>query len=358
MKTNPPVDREEKFVFKSLGDNLKAFLIVVLITLIGFLASDARAAFSDNFDSLLADLQTLAPTLQANPDKTVQKQYKAVLKVIAAINKSSSSLETDVKTATKVAEDLEKIFPNDPTLANLVVGVFDGIESDTTDALNSLQLAAEALPAGTARTKALAALALAQSSLTAAEATSDPKSLNSLLGKTLKSIATGDKDLISKGGGGNSGGGGSGSKGQFFKANIPVPGEDFAAKIFSVTNAVNNPSEIVLSGVTSVVHSPTDFDFQQLSIAFVNFSGIGTYAGNDTPQTDFEFYFFHDTGTTDEQWDITIGGGNGTVNVTSYNSAAGTVAGNFQITLVNDATSDIMQIDGTFSLQGDELKGF
>jgi hypothetical protein len=362
MKTDDLRDRDGKFEFKPREGELRyqRFLIVVLISLIGLFASNVRAAFSDNFDSLLAELQTLAPTLEGSTDKTAQKQYKAVIKVIAAINKPSTSLATDLKTATKIAGEIQKEFPDDPTLSNLTDGVFAGILSDTTDDLDALQEAAAALPTGTAQTKALAAVALAQTALTAAEAASDPKSLSSALGRVFKSIAAGDKDLISKsgsGGGGSGGGsGGGGGGGQYFKANIG--GKSFTAKILSVTNALGHSDELALSGATSVFHSVSDYDFQQLSIGFINFSGTGTYYGDDTPDTDFEFYYFHNTATANEQWDTYIGGGSGSVTITSYNSTAGTAAGNFDITVVNDETEDSMEISGTFSLQGAELEGY
>jgi hypothetical protein len=353
MKINNLRDQEGKIVFKPQGGKLRkqTLRIVSLICLIGLFASDVQAAFSDNFDLLLADLQTLAPTLSGSSNKTTQKQYKVVIKDIAAINKASASLATDLATATKIAKDLQTAFPNDATLSNLVAGVFAGILSDTTDDLDALQAAASALPPGTAQTKALEAAALAQTELNAADAAPNQKSLSTALSSALKSIATGDKDLISK-----SGGGGTSGSGQYFKANIG--GKSFTAKTLSVAYAMNS-DDITLNGAISVFHSASNYDFQQISIGFLNFSGIGTYYGDDTPDTECEFYYFHDTATSDEQWDTYIGGGYGSVTITSYNSATGTVAGNFDIMVVNDDDlSQSMEITGTFSLQGDDLMGF
>jgi len=256
-------------------------------------------------------------------------------------------LATDLKTATTIAKDLQTAFPNDAVLSNLVAGVFAGILSDTTDDLDALQVAAEALPTGKAQTEALVAAAKAQTALNAANAATNQKSLTTALTSTLKSIAVGDKDLTIK-----SGGGGTSGSGQYFKANIG--GENFTAKILSVTNA-SDSGNIVFLGVIP----PKNFNFEEIEIDFLNFIGIGTYYADDTPDTDFEFVYFHDTATSNQQWDTYYGGGSGSLTITSYNSATGTAAGNFDITVVNDSDpSQNMQITGTFSLQGEDLVGY
>jgi hypothetical protein len=284
--------------------------------------------------------------LSDSTNKTNKEQYKVVIEVLAAIDKPASSLATDLKTAETISKDLEKAFPDDATLSSLVAGVFAGILSDTTDDLEALQEAAGALPPGKAQTEAFAEAAKAQTALNTADAAPDQKTLSTALSSALDSIKDGDKDLTIKSSGGT----------QYFKANIG--GKSFTAKTLSVAYAMNS-DDLAFSGTTSVPHSGSDYDFQSINIAFVNFSGVGTYYGDDTPDTDFQFYYLHDTATSNEEWDTYVGGGSGSFTVTYYNSAVGAASGNFDILVVNDNDqAESMRITGTFSLMGDDLKGY
>jgi len=210
-----------------------------------------------------------------------------------------------------------------------LIGLFKpDVHAAFSDDVNGLQPADATIPTVTTQTKALAV---------ASTQTAPDRALNS--------NAVGDINHTSKKNGG-----------QYLKANIG--GKKFTAKILSVTNALYS-TDITLSGATSVFHSINNYDYQQISIGFINFFGIGTYYGDDTPDTDFEFYYFHDTATLNQQWDTYIGGGSGSVTITSYNSAAGTAAGNFNVMVVNDDDpTQSMIITGTFSLQGEVLMGY
>ena len=89
--------------------------IGLIIGLLACYAPTAGAApFTSNFDDLIADLQTRAAALSNSVDKTQQKQFKTIEKVLTTLNKSTS-VATDVKNLGSAAKTLIKAFPTDYT---------------------------------------------------------------------------------------------------------------------------------------------------------------------------------------------------------------------------------------------------
>src|SRR5258707_314030 len=89
----------------------KSMIVSGLIALVAMTTPRAHAAFSDNFDALRAELQSRSDSFTNVLDKVEQKLKKATDKIIVAIDKESTSLDTDVKTAGKVAKSVIKAFP-------------------------------------------------------------------------------------------------------------------------------------------------------------------------------------------------------------------------------------------------------
>lgn len=174
----------------------------------------AQAAYTDNFDDLLTELQTRSVVLSNSTDKVLLKQKKACDKAIKTILKPADSLGDDVKTAGKVAKDLAKAFPNEfitllsiktvsTNLADLIADLAVGIQSDISNALVTLQSDVNALPAGNTKTKAQAAVTQAQAALLLAANALDYGVLYSALKTATKALANGQKAVAS----GTSGGG-------------------------------------------------------------------------------------------------------------------------------------------------------
>src|SRR5689334_10949170 len=85
----------------------------VIVGLLALYTPRAGATpFTPNFDGLIADLQTRAAALSNSVDKTQQKQFKTIEKVLGTLNKSSS-LTTDIKNLGSVTKTLTKTFPTD-----------------------------------------------------------------------------------------------------------------------------------------------------------------------------------------------------------------------------------------------------
>jgi len=219
--------------------------IVTATLLLAGLSRTAHAAFTDDFDALLAELQSRSVALSNSTDKAEQKQKKACDKAIAAINKSTT-LARDIKTAGKVTKALTKVFTNEfaaaasmtlsaVTFSNsldaIITQLFTDLQSDVQSELNELQTLISGLPDGADKTKALAALAAAQDAIDQAGSATDVKTLVKALTTALKNVLKGQKIASNAGGGG---GGACGTITQStvtmtasndaFHASLPIPG--------------------------------------------------------------------------------------------------------------------------------------
>lgn len=183
-------------------------------------ASRAKAAYSDNFDDLRAELVSRASVLTNSLDKTKQKQGKVCVKAIATLDKSTQSLGTDIKAGGKVAKTLSKTFTNDFQTAQLALVVIDlqtllndaltGIADNIQTALDLLQTSINSLPAGNSKTSAQAALDAAQTALTSVLTAPDIQSAVKLLSTAFKELTKG-QSIVTKAGGGGGGGGSCGT---------------------------------------------------------------------------------------------------------------------------------------------------
>ena len=188
--------------------------VAVIFGVLAFGPPVIRATpFTDHFDALIVDLQTRAAGLSNSVDKTEQKQFKAIQKVLATLEaKDSPSLATDIKNLGKIAKSLLKVFPPDfpaGSLATDLQSAVDGMTGDVQDNIDSTQTTIDGLPAGSCKDKANAALAAAQDLLDSVGSAPDFPTAAKLLGSALKAAtkasAAAAKCLNSGGGGGGNG---------------------------------------------------------------------------------------------------------------------------------------------------------
>src|SRR5258706_9920800 len=150
------------------------WLSIASLPLWGFFTASTKAAFTDDFDELLVELQARSTVLSNSTDKVAQKQFKSVNKAIATINKpGADSLSDDLKIAVKVTKSLQKAFPNEfpsnaagfsNNLAGLLTNVFENIVVEAGEDLNQLISTVAGLPPSSNQAKAAAAIAQAQMS--------------------------------------------------------------------------------------------------------------------------------------------------------------------------------------------------
>jgi flagellar hook-basal body complex protein FliE len=301
----------------------------------------AQAAYTDNFDDLLVELQTRSSVLSNSTDKVEQKQKKACDKAIKTIFKPADSLGDDVKTAGKVAKDLAKAFPGEfaPVLAiktvstnlyDLITELAAELRSEITNELAELQLDVDALPAGNAKTKALAAIAKVQAALLLADAALDNADLFKALDAASKAVASGQKTVEKA----NNSGGGGGS-GQGLTATISSNGtnDNWVAD-------QNTGAEWVQgSGILDVGGERSSGGGTRLTVALCNgFNGqTGTYplqvsCGGYMENGTFTFYATQ----------------SGTLNITECNAGSHTIAGTFSLTASDG--NKTFTITGSFDL--------
>ncbi len=258
---------------------------VVTAVLLATSTPHAQAAFTDNFDSMLAELQDRSLALSNSTDKIGQKQFKAINKVIAAINKPATSLATDLKTAVKVTKTLVKAFPTEflastaaattlsfsNSLSDILITVFDDFKSDVADSLDQLITTVNNLPASSDKDKALAAIAQAQVALAQADSAPDFNSFVKALSSALKAIAKGQKAAASAGGGG-----GGGTCGTITQSSVTMTASNdaFNASAFAGAEYTQSTKTFSVGGTDGITGN---------SVAFTVDSGVtgpGTYTIN------------------------------------------------------------------------------
>ena len=302
--------------------------------------SRSQAAFTDNFDSLLTELQDRSLALSNSTDKIEQKQFKAVNKVIAGINKPATSLATDLKTAVKVAKSLQKAFPTEfPSIAavatlsfsnnlsDLLTNVFDDILSDIVDSLDQLITTVNNLPPSSAKDKALAAIAQAQVALAQAGVALDFKSFVKALTSALKAIANGQKAAASAGGGG-------GGTNDVLTATIIIGGTNYN------WSAATGIAEYSPTSVPSLDIAGGDGVFSVNSTICSNFTGaVGDYAlGSGCPCGVVQFNGF-----------IFYSAVEGTLHIASFSTGTTSLSGTFAYS-ASDGTTTITVTNGIFDL--------
>ncbi len=305
----------------------------------------ARAAYTNDFDGLRAELESRSLALSNSTDKIDIKTKKLCDQAIALIDKPASSLATDIKTAKKVAGKMIKAFPDDfilsssaiesLTFSNIVpflLTTYYALGADVQSEIGTLTGLIDGLPDGTAKTKAQAAfntatnlIALAQTpGITFAQA-------GTLLGKSLKAALKGQQIAIKAGGGGGTSG---------WTASVMIAGtnDNFVATsatagysqsfgnldLNAQRSGVNEMGCVIPSGFTGTTGSfPLD-------------NGLG---------------FFVEFGPPLVIWN----GISGTLNITTFDLATHTIVATFDFVATNGMGGTITVTNGMINL--DNLTG-
>lgn len=250
--------------------------ICLLAGLMSGLVPSAMAAYTDNFDDLLVELQARSVILEGSTDPVERRQKKACDKSIAAIMKEADSLADDLKTQRKVALTLTRAFPDELArgfapggaipgdLDVLLGGSFDGLLADVQADLDALQTSIDALPAGPAKDKAQAQADLAADLIADANAAVSHADAAKILGAANKAVVKGEK-IVAHGSGG--GGCNSGSS-----LSMLIDGQPFTA-------AVAGGEYVTSDGLFAVGGQTGGSTYDAVAIILLNgVSGTGTYA--------------------------------------------------------------------------------
>ncbi|MEI6085883.1 MAG: hypothetical protein WCS70_16485 [Verrucomicrobiota bacterium] len=220
-----------------------------------WIATTTHAANISSFTTLREELVSRTGVLTGSVDKVELKQGKTCVKAIATLDKSVT-LAGDIKAGSKVAKSLLKAFPTEfgvvltavftNNLQTLLIAGYDNMGGQVEDLISALQLSINALPSGSDKTNAQAALDVAKAALEAAAAATDFATGSKLLATTLKDIAKTQK-IVDKAG---SGGGGGGSN-STFEADVIIGGgtnDHFVATLLGEPNYTVASSTLDLNG--------------------------------------------------------------------------------------------------------------
>jgi hypothetical protein len=185
-------------------------------------APQAKAAFTDHFDALLAELQERSVALSNSTDRTDIKQKRACDKAIKIITNSTVSVVSDLKAAGKCGKILQHAFTNEfpvvtsvaiasvaftNSLQDLVSQVFTDLQDDTQSELDELQTLISVLPDAAAKTKCQSLLNLATTLITKADLATNYTRIANFLIRAVKAALKGQVVATNAGGGGGGGGG-------------------------------------------------------------------------------------------------------------------------------------------------------
>jgi hypothetical protein len=318
-----------------------------MASLTALVTPNAKATpYTDNFDALIAELQARGASLSNATDKVGKSQYKACVKSLQTFAKDSTSLATDLKNGVKVAKALIKAFPGDfttnmtataaatltaSTFGELLEAAYTGLADDVEAALAALQTTVNALPAGSAKDKALEAIAAATQALAEAENATDYDTGAKALATAIKEIAKGAKAAASGGGGG---GGGGASK---LSAKVIING---VTNNWVATAAggewVKSTGILDVGGTTGPSGAPTSQLSAALGSGYNGTTGAFALGGNVGGYFDFGAMRFY-------------GAVSGTLNITSFSEANTTIKGTFSYT-ASDGTTTIQVTEGEFEV--------
>jgi hypothetical protein len=158
--------------------------------------------FSDNFDTLIADLHSRQATLSNSTDKVQVKQVKVIQKLLNTLEtKTSISLATDVKNFGSTGRALVKSFPDDfgvpggPFQVDLGTAL-GGLANDVQAMIGTVQTNSFHLDiASPCASNVLTTLDIASNSVAAALTSADFATASKLLGSGLKWIVQAGDDV-------------------------------------------------------------------------------------------------------------------------------------------------------------------
>lgn len=166
----------------------------ICLVLLFCAASTARAnPLTGCFDALITELETRSQV--AGGTFTI-KQEKTIAKLLILLAKESPSLLKDVKLLGKLAKRLQKAFPADGTLGDLISNTTDCLSSEVQNGRDDLADYVTALPEIKATARVQKGLTLADLFLGQSVTETNPSLLAKLLSKALAKIKSGWKATL------------------------------------------------------------------------------------------------------------------------------------------------------------------
>jgi hypothetical protein len=310
-----------------------------------FQTSTAKATpFTPYFDDLIVELQSRSAALSNSTDKVQIKQKKAVDKCLKLlVDKTSTSLATDLKNVGKVAKTLAKAFPeefNPPvttasaitivSLSDLLNSAYSGFYTDVANLLEEIQTALATLPASSCKTAALAIVDDIQTLLDEAAAAPDLATAVKTLSKGLKTIAKADAAALKAADCNTGGSGGGNAKG----LSCSVNGNSFSA-LGAAGVFLNITQQLTITGATAE---------KAVTVVVFGATGPGTYPIGDGSQVQLVSTF-----------DTWADNATGTVTFTTLDIPAGKAVGTFEFTVtktfpVSDSSNTVTVTNGKINI--------
>lgn len=305
--------------------------------------SQAPAAFTTHFNPLLNELEARSLALSNSPLRAEKRQKQAADLAIRTINRSTTSLRSDITMAGTVARTLATAFKSDFTnsppadaspasLGSLLARAFAGLQADVQGEATELSALIASLPAGTARTKARTSLSKAQGSLGQIGTATTYPTWSRLLNDALKSVLAGQDTAIKAGG--TIGGPGGSSGTNSFTATITVNGVAHAFVANTIT-----PAWLQSFDQLNINASSSSAGSELMGVSAFPFTGAtGAYdlaAAGSYYTYNFATYF------------VT----SGTLNITRFSAATHSVEGTFSFTATKPLGGGNVSVNnGTFSV--------
>lgn len=299
----------------------------------------ARAAFTDDFDGLRAELVNRSDLLSNSTDKVEIKQKKACDQSIVLIDKPAKDLGVDIKTGKKVATKMIKAFPSEfvpapavvfsNNIVQVLLGSFSALGEDVNVEIVTLAGLIATTPDGKDKLKAAAQFTIATNLITLAQSALTFAQGSQLLGGALKAALKGQQAAIK-------GGGGGGSTNNTMSATIVIGGTNYnwSAPLGGIAEyAPNSVPQLDIAGGDGV--------FSVNSTLCSNFTGVaGDYAlgsGCVCGVVDFS--------NTNNFFVAT----SGTLHIATFDTPTTSLSGTFNYS-ASDGTTTITVTNGQFDL--------
>ncbi|MFN0206802.1 MAG: hypothetical protein ACKVS6_10895 [Planctomycetota bacterium] len=143
---------------------------ILLLFALPALQPAKAAPFTNYFTDLLNELNTRLASLTGTLTKEQKKEKGTLTSAVKKINKNSTSLATDIKTAQALVTLLDKAFPTDQIIGNLEDTLLDSLSGEIQKAISKMEFDGLNMVAGANKDKTFTSLLLANSTMIQAEA--------------------------------------------------------------------------------------------------------------------------------------------------------------------------------------------
>jgi hypothetical protein len=303
---------------------MRTKLVATLVLFVGLAVGETRAdPYTPYFEPVRVKVVALLDGL-SDPQTKQEAKRKALLeKILAALDKVSASLKTDLATGKAVAAAVVKGFLDDPELPDVVLDVLTSLEGDLRARAQTLSARLSALPDSKAKRKVQKSLAKVDkplSSADAAEAVANLKKMAAALTKADSAATTLERALVRA----------------EAASGLPCLGVARGSATATVDGAAYDVDPLRITAKIRRAAPTSSYDPKVLSVTVEFFQTIATSQGPNVDPA-FAFYISQDSPAGEFH-------GVGTYDVGSHSVAA--VEGNFRAPGLGDRPAD----SGTLTL--------